>query len=168
MVITHLGDVTLTSQEETDVLNALTISWPAVFEVVDPGSSQYLSYIGGTSSDPEALANWKWLGDPEERPSDSALLSAFSTFETQAQADALEEARVAKWEDIVEAEVQADVEDIPGWFSWTEEQAMTWITNNLDPELSSSYPKTLQAITAITRLLIAVRNKNWPSLEGSS
>lgn len=167
MTITPLGDVVLTQEEQDAILGTLVVPWSLVFEVVEPGSSQSLSYIGGFGSNPEDLANWAWLGNPNDRPDDADLLAAFSTFATQYQADALENERIAKWQGIVQDEVSADIQNIPGWFSWTEDEALTWITNNIAPELSASAPKTLQGITALTRMLIAMRNQLWPHFEGS-
>jgi hypothetical protein len=42
-------------------------------------------------------------------------------------------------------QAKADAAEMPGWASWTWDQASTWITNNVAPEQSGS-PKTLQAI----------------------
>jgi len=167
MTITQLSAITLTSQEQTDILVALVIPWALVFEDVQPGSSAYLSYVGGLGSDPEELTNWAWVGNPLDRPSDILLMDAYPTVAAQFQADILEAARVEKWKSIVQAEVTEDFENIPGWFSWTEEEVLNWITNNLNSELAS-YPKTLQAITGLARLLVTVRNWVRPDLEGSS
>lgn len=167
MVITLLSTVTLTTLEEQAILAQLVIPWALVFETVAPGSSIYLSYIGGVGSDPEELSNWVWIGNPLDRPSDTALNDAYPTVAAQFQADILEAARVEKWKSIVEDEVTEDFENIPGWYSWTEEEVLTWITNNLDTELAS-YPKTLQSITGLARLLVTVRNWVRPDLEGSS
>lgn len=167
MAITPLTDVTLTAQEEQTILNTLIVPWSLVFEVIAPGSSRYLSYRGNFGDDPEDLAHWRWLGEPENEPDTATLLAAFAAFAPQFEADNLEAARVAKWKALVDNEVNADVQAIPAWFSWTEEQALTWIDTNLAPELSASAPKTLVAVTSLARMLIAIRNQLWPHFEGS-
>lgn len=167
MAITQLSDVTLTPEEEQAILDTLITPWTLVFEDILPGSHGYLSYQGAFDSDPEDLNNWHWLGDPEDRPDDTTLQAVFETFANQYQADNLEAARVEKWKALVQTEVNTQVQAIPGWFSWTEEQALTWIENNVEPELATNAPKTLQAITSLTRMLIAMRNHLWPDFEGS-
>jgi hypothetical protein len=52
--------------------------------------------------------------------------------------------------------------DIPGWATWTESETIAWIDANVI-DLTSA--KT--ALTAMARLLVALRNKAWPGLEGS-
>lgn len=167
MPITLLDDVVLTQTEQDAVLEKLVIPWPSVFETVQPGSSAFLSYVGTFGADPEVLTNWTWLGNPTERPDEATLLATFATYATQFQADSLENARVAKWQEIVTDEVGTAIQNITGWFSWSEEQALNWITTNIAPELSGNAPKTLQAITGLTRMLITMRNRLWPHLEGS-
>jgi hypothetical protein len=53
--------------------------------------------------------------------------------------------------------------DIPGWATWTEAEATAWIDANVI-DLASA--KT--ALTAMARLLVALRNKTWPGLESSA
>ncbi len=53
--------------------------------------------------------------------------------------------------------------DIPGWATWTESEATAWIDANVI-DLASA--KT--ALTAMARLLVALRNKAWPGLENSA
>ncbi len=86
----------------------------------------------------------------------------------------------------------AQARDIPGWASWTEEEAKAWydaaVTEPLGeiPDIASMSPAAFQnnaqaivaqlqgviaAQTTVTRNLarmaIALRNKTWPQLEGS-
>lgn len=167
MAITPLSSVTLTSEETQAVLDTLVVPWPLVFEELLPGSAEYLSYRNTRHSDLEDLANWHWTGNPEDRPDDATLLAAFATYAAQFEANQLEAARVDKWRLLVDNEVDSDVQNIPGWFSWTEEQALNWIAANVEPELGTNAPKTLQAIESLTRIVIAMRNKQWPNFEGS-
>ena len=56
----------------------------------------------------------------------------------------------------------AQAASIPGWATWTEQESLDWIDLNVT-DLDSAK----QAIKAMTRMLLALRNKNWPNLEGS-
>jgi len=56
---------------------------------------------------------------------------------------------------------ETDIENIPGWASWTEAQAVAWIEANVTDLASAK-----AALTAMARLLVALRNKQFPELEG--
>ena len=60
----------------------------------------------------------------------------------------------------VQQESDNQAASIPGWASWTEQQTLDWIDANVDDLVSA---KT--AIKAMTRMLIALRNKTWPNLQ---
>lgn len=167
MAITPLSSVTLTSGEEQAVLASIRLSWPYIFELITPGSSTYLSFSGSFNADFEDLNNWAWVGDPNDRPDDTTLQSTLAAYMTQTENEALETARVAKWKSIVTNEVNNAIQNIPGWFSWTEEQALAWMTAQVEPELTGSAPKTLQLLESLIRLVIAMRNQQWPNFEGS-
>ena len=89
-----------------------------------------------------------------------------------------------------EAEGKASV--IPGWATWTEQEALDWYTTNVTdlidaiPDIDglspTAYTNNAQAIAAqmqnifvaqalviqnMARMLLALRNKSWPNLEGS-
>jgi hypothetical protein len=63
---------------------------------------------------------------------------------------------------IVADSAKTDIEAIPNWATWTESETTTWIDNNVI-DLASA--KT--AIRALAQMVIALRNKQWPDLEGS-
>ena len=65
-------------------------------------------------------------------------------------------------EEARQEQADTDAANIPGWASWTEEQVLDWIDDNVT-DLASA--KT--ALTAMARMLVALRNKTWPGLEGS-
>lgn len=67
----------------------------------------------------------------------------------------------------VEIGADAQARNIPGWASWTEEEVLTWLANNVAPEIEGIAPKTYTTIIAMARLLIALRNKTWPELEAT-
>ena len=99
----------------------------------------------------------------------------------------------AEWlEEIIEEQSEDDVIAIPGWSTWTEEQALAWYTTNVIdlidaiPDINglspTAYANNAQAIAAqmqdicnaqalvilnLARMVIAMRNKLWPNLEGS-
>lgn len=52
---------------------------------------------------------------------------------------------------------------IPGWATWTEQQVIDYINGNVT-DLASA--KTV--LVAMARLLVALRNHEWPDLEGSA
>ena len=60
----------------------------------------------------------------------------------------------------------AQARDIPGWASWTEAEVLDWLTANVAPEIEGLAPKTYAAIRAMARMIVALRNKTWPQLEG--
>ena len=91
-----------------------------------------------------------------------------------------------------EAESEDKASAIPGWSTWTEEQALAWYTTNVIdlidaiPDINglspTAYANNAQAIAAqmqdicnaqalvilnLARMVIAMRNKLWPNLEGS-
>jgi hypothetical protein len=53
--------------------------------------------------------------------------------------------------------------DIPGWATWTEAEATAWIDANVIDLASAK-----AALTAMARLIVALRNKAWPGLESSA
>lgn len=57
--------------------------------------------------------------------------------------------------------------DIPDWASWTEAEVLAWLDANVEPEIGTIAPETYRAIRAIARMIVALRNKTWPQLEGS-
>jgi len=81
------------------------------------------------------------------------------------------------------------IENIPGWATWTEAEALAWATTNLVDqvtalaavlpvanlteandalaEIYATLDKLVVAQQAQARMLIAIRNKLWPDLEGS-
>jgi len=84
-------------------------------------------------------------------------------------------------------QAETDVTNIPGWATWTEEQALNWHDTNIKDELDGA-PTTVTSQNAVAvlqgildvlrdyiqpelrahlRLLIALRNETWPNLEGS-
>jgi hypothetical protein len=61
----------------------------------------------------------------------------------------------------------AQARDIPGWASWTEALVLQWMEENVAPEIEGIAPKTYIALCAMVRMIVALRNKTWPQLEGS-
>jgi len=61
----------------------------------------------------------------------------------------------------VTAEAEVAVQNIPGWASWTEAETLAYIESEV-VDLASA--KTV--LKAMARMVIALRNKAWPHLEG--
>jgi len=51
---------------------------------------------------------------------------------------------------------------IPGWATWTEAEALDWLDANVT-DLASA----VTALKALARMVVALRNKTWPYLEGA-
>ena len=91
-----------------------------------------------------------------------------------------------------EEEAEAQVATVPGWAHWTEAEALAWFTENIADPLdtvpdvdgltTTQYRANAQAIDAqwqdvitaqaaairgLARMVLALRNKLWPNLEGS-
>ena len=80
---------------------------------------------------------------------------------------------------------RADAANIPGWASWTKEQALDWHDTNIADLLdnaptvtSQNAVQVLQGLLdivrtlenenrALVRMVLAMRNELWPELEGS-
>jgi predicted RNase H-like HicB family nuclease len=59
-------------------------------------------------------------------------------------------------------QADVDIAAIPGWATWTAQEAQDWIDANV-----TSLASARTALKAMARMLVALRNKTWPSLEGS-
>jgi hypothetical protein len=70
---------------------------------------------------------------------------------------------------------QSAAQNIPGWASWTEEEALAWHDTNIADALPVANLAEANAVLdrlaaenrAILRMLLAARNQLWPNLEGS-
>ena len=61
---------------------------------------------------------------------------------------------------------ESKAEQVPGWATWTEAEALDWVATNVEPELSSIAPKTLQMLSSMARLIIVLRDRAMPGLRG--
>lgn len=64
------------------------------------------------------------------------------------------------YEAIVKAGADAQAANIPGWASWTEQETLDWIEANVTDLASAK-----QALKAMSRMIVALRNKTWPELQ---
>jgi hypothetical protein len=60
----------------------------------------------------------------------------------------------------IEAAAPERVAAIPGWARWTEQQTVDYLTANVTDLASAK-----QVLIAMARMLIALRNAQWPHLE---
>lgn len=60
-------------------------------------------------------------------------------------------------------QAKIDAANMPGWSTWTWDEAEAWILANVAPELGSQ-PKTLTAINKMAQMLIYLRDGVWPDL----
>lgn len=96
-------------------------------------------------------------------PTEAELLQAAGDRAARLQAEAAEEARLAQVID----DARTAAEAIPGWATWTLAEVNQWIDDNLATELAAQ-PKTLTAIRAMAKMLVAMRNTIWADMEGSA
>ena len=54
----------------------------------------------------------------------------------------------------------ARVKDVPGWATWDEAQAVAYIENNV-----KDLPSAKIVLVAMARLLVALRDAQWPGLD---
>ena len=77
--------------------------------------------------------------------------------------------------------------NIPNWATWTEAQVLAWFATNVDTPLAATIPATITLVQARSilaslqtimqamatadeakaRMIVALRNKTWPNLQGS-
>lgn len=70
-------------------------------------------------------------------------------------------------DDEIEAqEVKSRLDNIPGWATWTEAQALEWFDTNITPLNIPPEVKTL--LRAYGRVLLVLRDKNYPRLENNN
>lgn len=101
------------------------------------------------------LANWgQAIPNIYPEPTEAQLLTALATVNADIAADATLDAR--------QAGAKAQAQAIPNWATWTEAQVIDYITTNVT-DLASA--KTV--LIAMGRMLVALRNQQWPDLEGS-
>jgi len=85
-------------------------------------------------------------------------------------------------------QAKTDVDNIPDWATWTQAQAQTWYNANIGTPLQTDIPATVTLVTtrtilasmltilramgtmlwALARLVIALRNKTWPVINGNT
>lgn len=61
-----------------------------------------------------------------------------------------------------EEAAETTVANIPNWATWTEAEALAWFDANVTDAATA-----IQVERALVRIVLAMRNKLWPNLEGS-
>ena len=120
-----------------------------------PGSEYLWAGDGQFGNNMSAIGEWR--DDQTSAPTEQEIIDHWDTVITIQIADEMDTAAIL-------AGAKTQVQNIPGWASWDEQTADDWITANVEPELSSA-PATLQALRAMARLLIALRNEIYPDLQ---
>lgn len=59
----------------------------------------------------------------------------------------------------VERQAEQAAQQIPGWATWDEQRALDWVENNVTDLASAK-----QAISALARMVIHLRDAQWPGL----
>lgn len=76
---------------------------------------------------------------------------------------------------VTKEQAQTAAATIPGWASWTEAQALDWHDTNVAAALPVANLTEANAVLedlatenrALIRMVLALRNAQWPDLEGS-
>lgn len=98
------------------------------------------------------------LGEETDPTLDTATAAAQAVLDAH-DPDVLTDAQQAAAR---EARAETDAANIPGWARWTETEVLDYIDTNVTDLASAKV-----VLTAMARLLVALRNKQWPNLEGS-
>ena len=61
----------------------------------------------------------------------------------------------------VRAAADSQAAAVPGWATWTEQQAVDYINTNV-----TDLAKAKTVLVAMARMMVALRNAQWPGLEG--
>ncbi len=125
-------------------------------DTLRPGSEYHWRGEGQFGNDMSALGEWR--DGQTTPPTEQEIIDHWDNVITILVAD---EAAAAA----AQAAAKGQAQNIPGWASWDEQAALDWIDTNIEPELTSAAPNTLQALRAIARLLIALRNEIYPDLQ---
>lgn len=118
--------------------------------------------------------------DALQEPPESGVLKHFVEFETiatETQIDSILSTTATQSEidslgNVIGTETR--VSNIPNWATWTEAEALAWWETNLSDTVVDAIGNLAdakevlkdqnQAIKSMARMLIALRDKNWPNL----
>ena len=148
--------------------------------------SAIVEYIKSQGGNPEIDATWnraiETLSDTSlaeinfqsntiTPPTEQQLLDAHSAFmagyaQIRAERDAIQ---------TIENNARSQAQNIPAWASWTETEALNWHDTNIAAKLpvaSLTEANVLLTVLetenrALVRMVIAIRNKIFPDLEGN-
>ncbi len=87
---------------------------------------------------------------PDENTLNQALIDLADSQQVQADIDT------------VQSSAKSQVQNIPSWANWTETETLDHIDTNITDLASAKV-----VIRAMARMLIALRNQEWPELEGN-
>lgn len=121
------------------------------FEALDRAMrARFGARISGMSAMGDALI--VHVLDPQDGDEDAAadVLAAHDPAEQTPEQVALDRAMRAP----------ARVKDVPGWATWDEAQAVAYIENNV-----KDLPSAKIVLVAMARLLVALRDAQWPGLD---
>ncbi len=109
--------------------------------------------------------------DETPTPSEEELIQAWDAVVSERNSS--EQKQIANEQK--ESQAKESVKVIPGWATWTEQELLDWISNNISStqitavnDLTSAkviLQRQSTAITAMGRMLLAMRDKIWPDLE---
>ncbi len=87
---------------------------------------------------------------PDENTLNQALIDLAASQQVQADID------------IVQSNAKTQAANIPNWATWTETETLAYIDTNVTDLASAKV-----VIRAMARMIIALRNQEWPELEGN-
>ncbi len=79
-----------------------------------------------------------------------------------AAVQAILDAHVARDYSQISADSETTVSNIPNWATWTEAEALAWFDANV-----TDFDSARTVLRALVRIVLAMRNRLWPNLEGS-
>lgn len=140
-------------------IRQLDAHWSRVIMTIHPTITEIPK--GGADSVESLLSTWRGpLVKPTAEQVEDVLLNtvlpAIRAAEQQEQAEA---------DKVATAKVEAA--NIPGWATWSNDEVQAWIDANVQPELQTVAPKTLQMLRSMGRLIVYLRDAEWPNLGGN-
>jgi len=126
------------------------------------------SYVGRKGYSSIDVLNWIHPTIP--KPTEQQLISLYDVWKSDYDSSiSLEQNRL-----LVEESASSDIDNIPGWATWTQAQAAAWLQTNLNDSLPVASLAEANAVLQVmsniiekqTIMLLALRNKVYPDKQG--
>jgi len=159
----------MTNFNEIDLQNALTRY--AVDNGADLSVNNCWVLPSGERSGYENLDNVQWTHESIPEPTEQQLIIVYDNWLAEYQ----QEMAVVEQVKAVEEGAKTKASAIPNWASWTEVEALNWHDTNIQnalpvanlTEANTVIQKLETENRALLRMVLALRNKVFPDLEGN-